>query len=126
MRRLLAGFPNLGAHDPEGYIACMIEVMVQYPEWAGNRTISKVDESNPQFPPSDRQLRSWLDDAVGPFKFTVEWDKRSRLQLEERAQIEASQEPAPQPQEGVQSYTNYDEAFKAHGRPTGRFEQPRR
>src|SRR6266446_5731093 len=63
-RRLLAGYPNLAAHDPEGYFAAMIAVMVEYPEWAGQRAIVKVDEENTDYPPTVPRLRKWLDDAV--------------------------------------------------------------
>src|SRR5260221_11642361 len=67
--RLLAGFPNLSSHDPQGYIAALVQVMSEYPLWAGNQAILKVDAEDTQFPPSDRTLRKWLDDAVRPRKF---------------------------------------------------------
>lgn len=127
VRRFLAGYPNLGAHDPEGYIEAMIETMSLYPPWAGERVIIKVDEVNPEFPPSERQLRTWLDDAVRPFKFKQEWEARVKKQLEERSEYEAANGQAQSqlpPQEG-QSYTNFDQAVKLHGRPIGPFEHGR-
>src|SRR5262249_2371794 len=62
VRRLLAGFPNLGAHDPEGYIAVLTKAMSEYPHWAGQEVIVRVGQTeNAQFPPSERTLRAWLD-----------------------------------------------------------------
>ena len=123
-KRLLAGYPNLGAHDPEGYIAVMIDVMAQYPQWAGERAILKVDAENAQFPPSDKTLRKWLEEAVGPYRFAREWDARSNKQLEERKLLEAPQEPiADSSEQRGTVYSNYDEAVAKHGRPIGVFEE---
>lgn len=124
VRRLLAGYPNLGAHDPEGYIIVLTEIMSGYPAWAGQRTILKVDEENAQFPPTGATLRKWLDEAIGPYKFAMEWDARSAKQLEERKEIESNQAPATNEQQNP-SYVNYDEAVAKHGRPTGVFEADR-
>lgn len=122
VKRLLAGFPNLGAHDPEGYIAALIEVMGAYPEWAGQRTIAKVDEIKTEFPMSDKTLRTWLDDQVRPYRFEAEWKARSAKQIEERQ--DAPAQPVPQEGRG-QIYWNYDEAVAVNGGrpPIGAFEK---
>lgn len=128
VRRLLAGFPSLSAHDPEGYLAAMVQVMAEYPLWAGQRAVLKVDEAeNCQFPPTDRTLRKWLEDAVRPYRFAAQWEAQTRKQLAERP-------PEDQPKRYLGTsgnggagtvYSNYDEAVARHGRPFGRFERER-
>jgi hypothetical protein len=122
VRRFLAGYPNLAAHDPEGYVAEMIEAMSQYPQWAGERTIVKVDEKNDKFPPTVPQLRNWLDDAVRPYRFAQEWNTRSLKQIEERPADEAPPLSAAQQ---CLVYDNFTQAVAAHGRPVGPFEAGR-
>lgn len=102
----------------------MIEVMSGYPLWAGQRMIVRVDEENPQFPPSDRVLRTWLEDAVRPYRFVQEWEERAAKQLAEREQIEAKREPIKETAstERGQIITNFDEC---KGRPIGPFEPGR-
>lgn len=90
VHRLMAGFPNLTAHDPTGYVAALVQVMSGYPKWAGEEAVVKVDPENAAFPPSDRLLRTWLDDAVRPWRFAAEWDARSAKQLAERDKIEGA------------------------------------
>jgi hypothetical protein len=123
VKRLLAGYPNLVAHDPEGYFAEMIEVMSQYPEWAGQRAIAKVDEENADFAPPVPKLRKWLDDAVRPYRFTQEWNARSQKQIGERLPEDGSR---PEPVSGGgKVFSNFDDAVAAHGRPSGAFEAGR-
>jgi hypothetical protein len=122
VKRLLAGFPNLAAHDPEGYVKALIEVMGTYPAWAGHSAIMKVDADN-EFPPSAKKLRVWLDDTVRPYRFAVAWNARSAKQIAESQQIPERPEL---PQEGRgQIYWNYDEAVSANGNkpPIGAFEK---
>jgi hypothetical protein len=121
VRRLLAGYPNLAAHDPKGYLAEMIEVMSQYPEWAGQRAIVKVDEENTDFPPPVPKLRRWLDDAVRPYRFAHEWNARTQKQIEDRP----AEEVRPTSTPSGQIYTNFTEAFAKYGRPIGPFEAER-
>lgn len=116
VKRFLAGFPNLGAHNPEGYILALVSVMVEFPIWAGNRVITKVDEVNPEFPPSERQLRMWLNEIVAPWRFAAEWNERARKQI---AESPAPVEGRAAPEAQGEVFTNYDEAFKKYGRPIG-------
>jgi len=122
VRRLLAGYPNLGAHDPEGYIAALVAVMVEYPAWAGQRTILKVDEENTDFPPTDKRLRKWLDDAVRPYRFAEEWNARTAEQLAERTTEAAASKAAPQEHRGKIVTCNDPQGQE---RPIGAFEQGR-
>jgi hypothetical protein len=126
---LLAGYPNLkNLADPEAYQAALIETMAKYPVWAGQRAILKVDESaDDQFPPSEKTLRSWLEEFVRPFKFAAEWELRAAAQLKERdeAAIENGEPPRA---DGVTryDYRSFDEAVKKHGRPIGMWDDDRR
>jgi hypothetical protein len=113
----------LAAHDPEAYFAAMIAVMSEYPEWAGQRAIVKVDEENTDFPPPVPKLRKWLDDAVRPHRFTQEWNARSQKQIAERLPEHAS--TAEPVSGGGKVFTNFDDAIAAHGRPFGAFEAGR-
>lgn len=128
-RRLLAGYPNLAAHDPEGYIAAMIAVMAEYPEWAGQRLIIKVDEENVEFPPPVPKLRKWLDEAIAPYRFAQEWEARTKAQLQERKALEAPDSDQHQAAERdlAQTYDakHFTGAVAKHGRPTGVFEADR-
>jgi hypothetical protein len=88
----------------------------------------RVDEQRPEFPPSDRVLRTWLEDSTRPYRFVAEWEERAKQQLAEREQIEAERErhpETPQEQRGV-ILSNFTEAVAAHGRPFGAFEPGRR
>lgn len=123
VRRLLAGYPNLGAHDPEGYVVALVQTMSQYPKWAGERVILRVDEEGDRFPPTEKALRSWLNDAVSALRFAEQWNARATKQLAERGPDE------PKPPLGTRGdggpgtvYSDYEEAMKRHGRPHGRFE----
>lgn len=128
VRRLLAGYPNLNAHDPEGYIAALVQTVSDYPQWAGERIILRVDEERPEFPPAERVVRTWLEDAVRPHRFAAEWNARTLKQIAERPR----EEPEPKKDLGAIGdgspgaiYSNYDEAVKNHGRPHGVFEAAR-
>lgn len=123
MRRLLAGYPNLGAHDPEGYIAALIRVMAEYPQWAGERTIIKVDDEHADFPPSDKRLRTWLDEAVGPYRFAAEWEARAKKQIEDSGPDLSR--PIAEPQGRVVTYGEY-QATNRKERPIGVFETENR
>jgi hypothetical protein len=126
VRRLLAGYPNLGAHDPEGYIAALTECMSKYPLFAGQRTIFKVDEANKQFPPTEQELRGWLDDAVRPYRFSKQWETAAINQLDERDELQTKEKlPENTEPRGI-IFTNYDEAVAAHGRPFGAFDAGRK
>lgn len=125
VRRLLAGYPVLGAHDPEAYMAALIDTMSRYPAWAGERTIIRVDrDGDPKFPPAEAQLRKWLEEAVQPIRYAEEWSAAARRQIAQRPPN------ASQPVfSGVKGdggpgtiYSNYDLAVKNHGRPKGYFE----
>ncbi len=122
VRRLLAGYPVLNAHDPEGYMAAMVQVMGEYPAWAGQQAVLRVDkDGDARFIPSDKQLRMWLDDAIRPYKFSAEWLARSVKQIAER--VKAEPEPVFLGTRGDGGpgtiYSNYDEAVRKHGRPIG-------
>lgn len=126
--RILAGYPYLSAHDPQGYRCALEEVMSQYPRWAGERAILRVDEERPEFPPSDRVLRTWLDDAVRPHRFVSEWDARSRAQIRERQEQEQLEADKPVPSRPVgitYDARRFYDAVAAHGRPFGAFETGR-
>lgn len=127
VRRLLAGYPNLGTHDPEAYIAALVETMAQYPLWAGQQSIVKVDVQNASFPPTEKELRSWLDDAVSPYKFRKEWDERLEKQFALRAAFEGAAKPTVAADPNIKSYSHsgFDDAVRAHGRPIGVFESGR-
>jgi hypothetical protein len=125
VKRLLAGYPNLGAHDPDGYIAALISVMAEFPQWAGERSVLKVDAENSSFPPTEKELRKWLSDAVGPYRFAREWDARSKAQLEERKLLESKAPAADADEQRGTIYSNYDEAFRLHGKPLGPFDPGR-
>lgn len=124
VRRLLAGYPSLNAHDPEGYIAALVQVMAEYPIWAGEMAILKVDSANAAFPPTDRQLRSWLNDSVRPWRYAAEWDARSHEQIAARPKMEEPLLIRGTKGDGGPGtiYSNFDEAFEKHGRPIGVFE----
>jgi hypothetical protein len=126
VKRLIAGFPQLNAHDPIGYVEALVDVMSGYPLWAGQRVIVRVDEEKPEFAPSDRVLRSWLDDAVRPWRFAMDWEKAAAKQLKEREELqrEGKKEQAQIEPRGT-IFTNYDEAVAPHGRPFGPFEPSR-
>lgn len=126
VRRLLAGYPQVNLHDPQGYVAALVEVMEQYPAWAGQAAILKVDEEHAQFPPSDRTLRKWLEEAVSFWRANAERNRRIAKQLAERE----PDEPAPKCM-GVQGdggpgtiydYRGFHDAVAKHGRPRGPFE----
>jgi hypothetical protein len=100
----------------------------EYPRWAGERAILKVDEEKPEFPPSDRVLRSWLDDAMRPYRYAQQWDARAADQIKEREAIERVQANNPQAHDVApcgQIYRNYVEAVAANGGkpPIGAFEK---
>ncbi len=125
VRRLLAGYPNLGAHDPEGYVAVLTRAMTEFPLWAGERAVVKVDEENSQFPPSEKTLRKWLEDAVRPYKFAAEWEARTRQQLAERTG-EPKRFMGTKGDGGtgtIYNHRNFDLALKRHGPPRGFFEK---
>lgn len=126
-RRLLAGYPNLGAHDPEGYAVLMVAAFAEYPEWAGHRVIQRVDENNSRFPPSVAEVRSWFDDYLRPFRYCEAWIASAEKQLAERKESspELTRDPTPSPQSSGAVFTDYEEACKAHGRPFGPFESER-
>lgn len=103
----------------------MIQTMSEYPTWAGERAILKVDEEDSDFPPSEKKLRSWLNDAVSAFRYAEQWNARVAKQLADRR----TDEPRPASPKGDGApgtvYSNYDEAVKKHGRPYGPFEPGR-
>lgn len=107
----------------------MTEVMAAYPAWAGQQAIMRVDElADTKFPPTDRQLRAWLDDAVRPYRFAAEWNARSAKQIAERSQ-DVPQLPNYLGTRGDGGtgtiYSNLDEAMRRHGRSIGPFESGR-
>lgn len=127
VRRLLAGYPNLSAHDPEGYLAVMIETMEKYPQWAGERTTMRVDERNNSFPPTEKDLRSWLEEFMSPARFATAWDGRARLQISERRDdVDTAPKFSGMKGDGgpgtIYDFSRFDEAVAKHGRPRGRFE----
>lgn len=124
VRRLLAGYPSLNAHDPEGYIAALVQVMADYPMWAGEMSILKVDAGNSKFPPTDRELRSWLNESIRPYKFAVEWNARTMKQLADRTIGEEPKTYMGTKGDGGPGtiYSDFELAFKKHGRPKGVFE----
>jgi len=88
VRRLLAGYSNLTAPDPQAYLAALVETMESYPQWAGERAIMRVEEENNQFPPSEKGLRVWLEEIVRPARFIAQHNERSAEQLAERDRLE--------------------------------------
>jgi hypothetical protein len=125
VRRLLAGYPHLNAHDPEGYIAALVQVMESYPAWAGERAIVRVDAENAKFPPTDRVLRGWLEEHVRPYKFGEEWNRQARKQIAARAPDDEPKKYLGTIGDGGPGtiYSNFEEAFAKHGRPRGFFER---
>jgi hypothetical protein len=81
--RMLRGFPHLSLPDPKGYMAALIEVLTPYPLWCGEFAIKRPGD-NPEFPPSDRTLRKWLEEIVSPARANAQWSKRAAEQLDER------------------------------------------
>ena len=123
VRRMLAGFPNLNAHDPEGYRIALIEVMSDYPIWAGEQAVLKAAEENPDYPPTGPRLRVWLAELVRPHRFVQEWNARSIKQIAERLPEDAS--TAKPVSGGGKVFHNFDDAVAQHGRPVGPFEAGR-
>lgn len=128
VRRLLAGYPNLNAHDPEGYVAVLVQAMSGYPQWAGERAVLRVDAENMRFPPTEKVVRGWLEEAVAPFRFAEEWQRRARQQIADRTPDEEGPKYMGTRGDGGPgtTYTNYDEAVAKHGRPFGAFDQERK
>lgn len=132
VNRMLAGVPYLTVHDPEGYRLALIEVMSDFPIWAGEQAIVKSQEANPDFAPTAARLRLYLSDIVRPYLFAQEWNARSAKQLKEREEVEREVGSKPAPTSNDRQtigdggpgtiYSNYDEAFAKHGRPIGVFE----
>jgi hypothetical protein len=123
VRRMLAGFQNLSAHDAEGYRIALIEVMSDYPIWAGEQAVLKAAEQNPDFPLTAPRLRIWLAELVRPHRFVEEWNARSQKQIAERLPEHAS--TAEPVSGGGKVFSNFDDAVAAHGRPIGPFEAGR-
>jgi hypothetical protein len=114
VRRLLAGYPNLTAADPEAYLTALIEVMQGYPVWAGERAITRVDPENKDFPPSDKRLRSWLDEYVRPVVFANQYAQQSAEQLAEREWLERqSKETSPEGRTAIAD--RFKDALRAGG-----------
>jgi hypothetical protein len=130
VRRLLAGYPNLAAHDPEGYLAALIGAMEQYPKWAGERAVMRVDEQNKIFPPTEKVLRAWLEEFIAPMRYAHEWEEKARRQIAERREaiddmpnfsgVKGDGGPGT-----IYDATMFDEAARKHGRPRGPFEPDR-
>ena len=125
--RLLAGFPQLNLRDPDGYVAALVQVLMQYPSWAGEQAVLHRVCENPDFPPSDRRLRLWLADIVSPHRFVHEWNTKAKMQLAERKTIEdqrKDQQAGVSTEERGQIYdaTQFAEAVAKYGRPIGVFE----
>lgn len=126
--RLLRNYPNLNAHDPEGYIAALGEIMLVFPRWAGERAIVRMAEETPDFAPTGPRLRATLADIVRPYRYAVDWDARARRQMREReAQgAKAQQHTEAAGEQRGKIDTNYAEAVAEHGRPFGAFEPGRK
>jgi hypothetical protein len=128
VRRLLAGYPNLAAHDPEGYLAALVGLMERYPKWAGGRAIMRVDEQNKSYAPTEPELRSWLEEYISPIRFAAEWDAKTRQQVAERRET-IDEAPTFRGVKGdggpgtIYDASVFDVAVRKHGRPRGPFEE---
>lgn len=129
--RLLRNYPNLNAHDPQGYITALGEIMLAFPKWAGERAIVRMAEESPDFPPPGPRLRLTLKEIVSPWRFVAEWDARTREQFRKREERETRQnedDPATSAPRG-KIYSDYYEALAAaaDGRsPFGAFSKERK
>ena len=114
VRRLLAGYPNLSAADPEAYIAALIETMEGYPKWAGERAIMRVDQESADFSPSEKKLRLWLEELLHPIASASRYDKQSAEQLAEREWLERqSKETSPEGRTAIAD--RFKDALRAGG-----------
>src|SRR5262249_8873512 len=106
VRRLLVGYPNLTAPDPEGYLAALVDAMEGYPQWAGEHAVMRVDEENKKFPPTEKELRSWLKEYVRPFVFERQYNLHSMEQLAESNRLErdSKEETPEQKREAVERH----------------------
>lgn len=108
-------------------MVALVQAMSEYPQWAGERSILRVDEENARFPPTEKVLRGWLNDAVSAFRFAKQWDDRTAKQIAERGPDDDRPTYLGTKGDGGPGtvYSNYVEAVKRHGRPFGRFDADR-
>lgn len=80
--RLLSGYPYLNLAKPDEYSKALGQVLTGYPFWVGEMAIRRTDSSdNPQFLPSDRQLRKWCDELIAPAVSLERWNQQAALAL---------------------------------------------
>lgn len=91
--RLLRGYPYLNLADPQGYATTLVEILIGYPHWVGVRAIRRIDDDNPNFPPSDRMLRKWCEEIFAPARFAALWRRRAREQIADRKCLPRPQRP---------------------------------
>jgi len=119
--RLLDGYPHLNLPKPEEYMSALVEVLQSYPLWTGEMAIKRTDD-NPQFLPSDRQMRKWCSDLIAPAlslqrpnspnevpKVTTSGPYKppaSEPSLEERARMALLLEQSPQARKRAKESTN--------------------
>lgn len=105
----------------------LVQTMSGYPQWAGERSILRVDEENDRFPPTEKVLRGWLNDAVSAIRFAEQWKIQAAKQIAERGAEDTRPTFLGTKGDGGPGtiYSSYEEATKRHGRPYGRFDAGR-
>ena len=108
--RLLGCYPSLAIHDPETYVAAVTALFCSYSLWVGERAVEQVATTS-KFVPTLAEVKEACDHfAPARNSWADEWDWRSRLQLEERAQIEAERPPK-------QTYEEFKAEMARRGMP---------
>lgn len=74
MRKLLASYPSLNLHDPEGYVADIVSLLTGYPFWAGERAVDKIKDTS-KFVPTRAEIKPLLEEQVRIPRYAEEWDR---------------------------------------------------
>ena len=94
VRRLLGSYPSVKLHDPQIYMTELMALFVRYPAWVGEQGIVGAKKESPKFIPAVPEVEKACERAFGEIRWRAtyadEWNARSKVQLEERAQFQAA------------------------------------
>ncbi len=133
--RLLDRYPNLNAHNPEGYMLELGRETAKHPKWAGSQAIeewaaisrAKIQRREADFPPTVNEWAAILHGIMAPHRFSKSWDVRSAAQIAERPKVAAEPRYSAGGGKGtIYNFRQFDDAVAKHGRPIGAFEKDRK
>ena len=88
VRQMLRAYPVLNLHDPQGYLATLIALLMQYPLWAGQAATTAARRAS-EFPPSEAVLYPLLEEQVRTLRSVARIEQQRAQQLR---QIEGPRE----------------------------------